>query len=65
MAKIIKQTLTEVDEKKHCYRINAEDFDKDNDALQSIYIMKAALKKAGVKGSIRSIDVQITVHEGK
>lgn len=63
MAKVIKQTMSDVVEKKPCIRVNADDDDKEN-ALTAIYISKNALAKAGVKPSrVKSVDVQLTIHE--
>jgi len=64
MSKQLKQTLDDIEEKKHSIRVNA-DKDKEGLPLQTIYISKKALEKAGVKVSkIKSVEVLITVHGG-
>jgi hypothetical protein len=64
MAKILKQTMSEIDEKKHVIRFNSDDTEDKSLPFTSVYISREALKKAGVKGRIKSIDIQVTVHEG-
>lgn len=65
MAKVINQTMTNFDEKKHSIRANCEDGEK-NVLITSVYLMRKALEKAGVKPDrIKSIDIQVTVHEKK
>jgi hypothetical protein len=65
MAKVIKQTLTDFDEKKHSVRANA-DKDEKNVLITSVYLMRKAMEKAGVKPSrVSSVDIQVTFHEKK
>jgi ABC-type nitrate/sulfonate/bicarbonate transport system substrate-binding protein len=65
MAKVIKQTMTDFDEKKHSLRANADKDDKSV-LLTSAYLMHKAMEKAGVKPDrVKSIDIQVTFHEKK
>ena len=64
MSKQIKQTMSEIDAKKHVLRFNSSDPEDKSLPLTSIYVSKEALKKAGVKvDKVKSIDVLINVHE--
>jgi hypothetical protein len=64
MSKQLKQTLEDIQDKKHSIRVDADKDGKDQ-PLQTIYINKKALEKAGVKISkIKSVEVLITVHGG-
>lgn len=56
--------MSEIDEKKHVIRFNSDDTEDKSLPFTSVYISREALKKAGVKGRIKSIDIQVTVHEG-
>lgn len=65
MATVIKQTMTDFDEKKHSLRANATEGDKDV-LFSSVYLMHKAMKKAGVKPErVKSIEVAVTFHEKK
>ena len=65
MAKTIKQTMTDFDDKKHSLRANADEGEK-NVLITSVYLMRKAMEKAGVKPSqVKSIDIEVTFHEKK